>query len=318
MSIWLITGSNTPLIEEAISKIYSNNQTIAFNKCPQKITLSEFLTNIQTCDMFSQNTGYIIQHPMWLNKASNANDSLFKTCISTITDFNVNVILVTKKIDKRSSIYKQLKKANAIEQDFPEFKDWETKKSEQWITNHCKNNGITINNDAIKLLTETFGINIAIIKQELNKCIITIHPNTTIAKNDIINTSGVATSHYASLSEEFKKGNTQKVIAIILTLLNLKEDPHKIFNQLLFQLNTLFPIYLGNKQNIPPDSIAKMLGKHPFFIKNLLQDLQKNTIKHQFSKLYIELAKIDKKIKTGHINSQQGLLLFCNVLKYQI
>ena len=35
---------------------------------------------------------------MLLNKAISANDSLFKTFISTITDFNLNVILVTKKI----------------------------------------------------------------------------------------------------------------------------------------------------------------------------------------------------------------------------
>ena len=305
---------NQTLIEESLETIYRDHSSLTIQKCPKKITPHELLSTIQTYDMFSTESGYLLQQPTWLSKPSKEAESTFKSCIDIIQNFNLSLIIIVNKLDKRSSIYKHLKKNQAIEKECPDFKDWELQKVAQWVSQYCKNQSISINKASQQLLIEAYGTTIGIIKQELNKCITTIHPKTTIEPSDIIVSSGISTSHYASLSDQFKKGNIQQIIQLIMALLNTKEDPHKIINHILFQLNMLYPILLGMNQSMTNETLAKSLSKHPYYIKTIMADLNQNPMRHIIPTLYGKLAKIDCIIKSGKLTAKQALLQFCNEL----
>ena len=88
-------------------------------------------------------------------------------------------------------------------------------------------------------------------------------------------TSNSAIGEYTLLSNAIKVGNKNKIVHHIYQLLKQKEDPHKIMNQILFQMNQLLPIGYAIDQQLSSDQISTKLGKHPFFIKKLMQTLQK-------------------------------------------
>ena len=69
-------------------------------------------------------------------------------------------------------------------------------------------------------------------------------------------------------------------------LIELKEDPHKIINQILFQLNNLLPISIGMDMKLNNDQIASKLNKHPFFIKKQMDVLNRNKLRSTFPNYY--------------------------------
>ena len=128
------------------------------------------------------------------------------------------------------------------------------------------------------------------------------------------NTSGL----YLALSDAIKSGHIKNITKYTQELANQKEDPHKILNQILFQINQLFPIMIGIQNKLSHEALAKKLNKHPFYIKKLMATLSQNKSALNVKQAYKTLASIDKKIKTGKLSAKQGLLVFNASVTYQI
>ena len=261
---YLITGENTPLIEDEKSKIRANFQDVPFEVIKETTPFEGFIQNTEACDMFSPKKGQILTEPKWLKKTSKETVEKLDNCLKTATTYELPIVFITKKIDKRSATYKLLKKHNVIEKNCPEFKEWESQKVIEWITSYCHQNNCKIDANAAQMLIDAYGSNLGIIKQELNKCMVTILPKTDINSNDLIHASSNAVGEYSQLSNAIKKGNISNIIIHMNSLVKQKEDPHKIFNQLLFQINQLMPIALASQQKMMPETLATKLGKHPF------------------------------------------------------
>lgn len=317
MKFHLVTGENTVLINDYLNQLILSFKPLPIKKINEKAPLSDLLTKLQTYDMFAQESLYIIKHPQWLGKIDKKSKSSLEDCLKLAETFNLPIIFIMKKIDKRSIGYKTLKSFSIIEKDFPEFKEWETSKVSDWIQSYCKKQGIIIKPLATRHFIETYGVNTPLIKQDIDKCIITIHPETTISEKNIVFLSGNTSGAYLNLSEAVKNGKIDVIIQQIDQLIELKEDPHKIFNQLLFQFNQLLPLIFGLNNQLSEDLIAKKLGKHPFYIKKLIESIRKNPLKDNIPDLYIKFAKIDQHIKSGILSSKQGLLSFCATIKHQ-
>lgn len=315
---YLITGENTPLIEDEKSKICSKFQGIPFNKLTENTSLEDFILNTEACDMFSPQKGQIIINPKWLKKISKETIGSFERCLLTASNFKLPLLFIIKKIDKRSIGYKLLKKYKVIEKDCPEFKEWENQKVIDWIIYYCQKENCPIEFKAAQMLIDAYGSNLGIIKQEIDKCLVTILPKKTITSDDLIHASSNSVGEYALLSTAIKKGNINKIIFHMDQLMNHKEDPHKIFNQFLFQINQLLPLALAHQQRIHPEKLAKQLGKHPFFIKKKMESLIKNPIKNKLTQILIYLSEIDRLIKSGKLTAKLALIRFANQLKYQL
>ena len=312
----LIIGDNTTLIDETVTELINSSEDIPFKKLIN-CTLDDWKIAVESCDMFTPRTGIICYNPKWL-KASKEEIPKIESIINISKEFNMPLIIVAKNIDKRLSSYKALKKVSLKEHKCQEFKDWEIDKVKDWIQSYCSKNNVTIVPLAQELLTNGYGTQLSIIKQELDKCMITIAPSTEITTSVIESCSGSAIGHYYTLSNEIKTGNISGIIKKIQSLIDLKEDAHKIFNQILFQLNQLLPIALGLKERKSGDEIAQQLGKHPFFIKKQIEEIKRNPLARKLRKIFPVLALIDREIKSGKLTGKQGLIRLTTTLKHQI
>lgn len=315
---YLITGENTPIIEDEKNKIITNFEKIPFETLKETTSLESFIHNTEACDMFSPQKGQLLLDPKWLKKTSKEDLNKLNICLSTAKSFNLPIIIITKKIDKRSASYKLLKKHRIIEKDCPEFKEWESQKIIDWMIQYCKKKTTKIEPNAAQMLIDAYGSNLGIIKQELEKCMITILPETTITHEHLLYASSNAIGHYGQLSTALKKGHTQGIIKSIHKLIKCKEDPHKIFNQLLFQINQLLPIALAMNHQLSHEKIASTLGKHPFFIKKQMESLNQNPLRPKLPQIIGHLATIDQKIKTGKLSAKQAMNALSNTLNHQI
>lgn len=315
---YLITGENTPLIDDEKSKICSSHQGIPFETTNQGASLENFMLTLASCDLFSPIKGHILIEPKWLKKLSKEDLETLEKTLLLAKNFGAPVIFILKKVDKRSACYKLLKKHAFIEKNFEIFKEWETQKIIDWLTNHCKKNACTIDSKAAQMLIDAYGSNMGIIKQEIEKCMVAILPKTTITSTDLLHASSNAVGEYSLLSTAIKKGDASGIIFHMDQLMNQKEDPHKIFNQLLFQINQQLPFAFAYQQKIPAEKLANSLGRHPFFVKKQLESMANNPLHPKLSKILMILAHADKLMKTGKLTAKQALIELSNKLKYQI
>lgn len=316
--LYVITGENTPLIDDEKQKITARHSNIPFQPISESLTIESALKHIQNCDMFSPKKGMVLIEPKWLKKSQPDDQKKLNHMLSTAKSFELPIIIIAKKIDKRNRIYKTIKPYIHTEKDYPLFKEWEAQKIIDWMVTYCKQQSVTLDTNAAQLLINAYGTHCGIIKQELNKCMVAILPETTISEKTLVHASNNAIGNYNQLSNAIKHGNINQINLSIHALIHLKEDPHKILNQLLFQINQLLPLSFGLKEKKSPEKIASIMGKHPFFIKKQQELLKKNALQTKFPKLLQHLCMIDQKIKTGKLSAKQGLIGFSNTLKYQI
>ena len=315
--IHLIYGENLTLIDEEISSIIEHSNDIPFEKVKQTVSLDELFTLCSSIDMFSPKKGWLIQNPKWLKKSDKKEQAKLKELLNFVQQDNIPFIVVTKTIDKRSTSYKQFKAAKSNEVKCEMFKDWEVDKMENWVLKYCSKHTIQIEKPLIKQLITGYGGNLALIKQELIKLSITIHPKTKIESSDLIHSSSNSFGVYNLLSEGISNGKTSTIIKSINKLIELKEDPHKIINQILFQLNNLLPISIGIDMKLNNDQVATKLNKHPFFIKKQMDVLKSNKLRPLFPFVIKEIADLDTLLKQGKLTGKQALIKLSNNIKHQ-
>ena len=98
MSIYLITGENTTLANDYLNQTINTLGEIEIKRLNEKISLSEFQTALQTTDMFSQHSVYILKNPNWIAKINKSNKAQFEECFTIAKNFNIPIIIQVKKI----------------------------------------------------------------------------------------------------------------------------------------------------------------------------------------------------------------------------
>jgi DNA polymerase III delta subunit len=307
--IYLITGDNSPLVDSEKQTILLKYPHASFVKMSSKLGISDVHMHIVRGDLFNPVKGFIFEDPLWVKKSTDNFDLLWD-CINQCSDNKWPIIFLIKTIDKRTVFYKKIKKYNPIEVECAMFKDWESDKVVVWLTHFYSSKKLNFEPNVLMMLIQALGHDIGILQQEIDRLAVSILPRQIIKKSDILDGVGSAVGGYHQLSKAFKSGNVKQIVTLIDQLLRLKEDAHKIMTQCLIQLNQLLPLILAN--GTAPDTIAKAMGKHPFFIKKQLEMLEKNTIKQHYPLWLIRLAAADRQIKQGGLNARQALIMFCH------
>ena len=102
-------------------------------------------------------------------------------------------------------------------------------------------------------------------------------------------TESLKTRHYASC---FKAMAQLRVAG---------EDPIKLMGLIMF--NIRFFLQLCMLKGTPVESIAKQLGKHPFFIKQVMGPVLKHYTQPTLELIFDKFATMDYNIKSGKISS---------------
>ncbi|MFA9558802.1 DNA polymerase III subunit delta [Evansella sp. AB-rgal1] len=210
------------------------------------------------------------------------------------------------KLDERKKIVKLAKKNG----EFLDGSPLEEKELHQWVTERCKENGVSIESDAIELLLELTSAALMVMASETKKIAIHVGENGVITK-DIVE-SLVPRSleqNIFALVEGVVKRNIDKSWKIYLDLVKQKEEPLKIIALMVRQFRILYQVKQMTQQGYSQKQIAGQLKLHPYVVKlaaTEVRQFEDDELLH----LLDELATMDYHIKTGRIEKGLAVEMF--------
>lgn len=265
------------IVDLAASTILSEgerdfNQTIVYAKDTQPIDVLDAATRLP---MMSEKQVVIVKEAQEYKKA--AQWEVFEQYFESPSKSTVLIFAHKyKKFDKRSRIYKILKK-NAVLFESEGVKEYQLG---GWITNYIHEKEYQISQKATALLVEFIGNDLTRIANELEKLFILIPKGEQISEKHIEKHIGISKDYNvfelvnAVLEKDVLKANkivryfgqNPKATHITIVLANL----HTLYQR-------LFKAHFSKTED--PRALASMLGIHPYPAKELLLNKRKHPAK---------------------------------------
>lgn len=255
---------------------------------------AEFSTNIQSLPFLADKRLVIVKD--FLNKGKSEDQKKIANTLDKVPDFCILVFQEEKSADKRTSLYKKLKKIGQVE-DFPLL---EPQQAASWILKQNKNISYTTAN----YLAEYCGTNLWKISNELDK-LATFCQNQEIKKEHIekLCTASLTASVF-KLTDDLAQKRQRQSLQTFYSLNESGEDPIKIFFMIVRHFRILIQVHSLAKQHTEP-AITKRLKQHPFVIKKSVQQ-SRNFSSEKLKTIYSKLLEIDKNFKTGVIKTSNN------------
>lgn len=174
-----------------------------------------------------------------------------------------------KKPDKRKGVFKKLGNSpNCIYFDSAKLYD---NKLPEWIIGYCKEKSYTITTKAAGILAESLGTDLSRVANEIDKLLLLLPPGGQIQENLVEEHTGISKdfNSFELLSAIIEKDHLKANRIVNYFGANPKNNP------LVLTITTLFRYFLNlltyhyqKKQTPNTQEMAKLLGVHPFFMKD--------------------------------------------------
>lgn len=187
----------------------------------------------------SQNSAVWEKLPEWIDRISD----------------EISVILVDSKPDKRTTIYKEVKKRANLK-EFPVWGDRDQAVAETWVIKHADGLGLKLDKKLAHHIVERIGLDQWQLANGLEK-ISLLETVTSEMIDDIIDPN--PSENVFQLFELALEGRREAVHDMIRTL-ELSEDPYKLFALLSSQAFQLAAVASAGSSDNP----AKDFGIHPY------------------------------------------------------
>ena len=241
----------------------------------------------------------------------------FSDIVKNIPDYTI-LILYNKrgKIDKRSSLYKQIK-ANGGIVDFEKLKEY---KLNSWVRERLMSENISLSNDAMRYFIESSGYTLDDSDTDLGYFIKEIE-KLKVYKGEQISLDRIRDIISVNINEEiFKlsdnliKKNREKSYELYM---NLKYNNVGFMSILAVIMRNMENIFIAKdylRQRKSENDMAKDYSMHPYSAKIAMQNARKFT-KKQISDNLNLCMELDFKLKSGELaDYEAGLILIENIL----
>ena len=192
----------------------------------------------------SQNSSVWEKFPEWIDRISS----------------DIDIILIDGKPDKRTTIYKEVKKRVVIK-EFPVWGDRDYGLAETWTMTHAKTIGLSLDKKLAHHIVERIGLDQWQLASGLEKVAL-LETVSVDAIDNIIDAS--PSENIFQLFELALDGRRAQLHDMIRTL-ELTEDPYKLFALLSSQAFQLAAVANAARSDNP----AKDFGIHPFVASKL-------------------------------------------------
>lgn len=200
-----------------------------------------------------------------------------------------------KKIDKRKSVFKLFDKAGVCFESAP-LKD---KDYMPWMENYLKENGYSVEPQALALMSETLGGNLSMVANELGKLFVNLPQGATVSEDDV--------EKYVGINKEYNNFALEKALAMrdvtacrkICNHIrkNPKEFPLPPLMGVVYRLYArIMQVHALRGRGTPRNEWAATIGVAPYFLG------QYETAASRYS--YRETAVILQVIKTYDLKSK--------------
>lgn len=278
--------------------IISNDLTMNYSYFEGKnIEVTEIIEKAETLPFFNDRRLIIIENSDLFSVKNSLADHL-----NTLPE-STHIIFVEKKIDKRSKLYKQIKKNGTI----TELKELDNKKLKVFVASLLKKDNKKITENTVSYLLDKTGTNMLFIQNEVEKLICYAYDRELITKEDIdsICIEQIEGKIFQMIDAIVVK-NKDTALKLYYDLLELKEKPMSI----LFLLSRHFKILLQvkdlSKFGYDNYTLAGKVGVNPYFVGKYIGQSKKLSMATLKANLHL-CNEAEEDVKTGRQNDQLGV-----------
>ncbi len=244
------------------------------------------------------------------------NSGFFKNKCDELADYMAVIpestcfIFVETEIDKRSRLYKEVKKYGRIVEFGTQKEDTLIK----WILGMLKSEGKNITKETLQTFLAKTGSDMQQIKNELEKLISYTEGRDVITTADVEHVCITQTTNKIfDMVNAIAEGRQKRALELYEDLLSLKEPPMRILFLIARQFNQLYQVKLLSQEGMSGSEIAKQAGIMPFAMKKY-QAQVKSFTEEELRTAVEECVASEEAVKTGAMNDRLSVELL--ILKY--
>ncbi len=299
-----LTGSNSYLLKtklnELINSFVGEHSDLGVEKLnAEEKTYQQLIEAVQAMPFLVTKKLVVIDHP----SANKELSEKIKELLAAVYD-ETDVIFVESKFDKRSILYKTLKKDTQL----IEFNEMDENGLANWIVREAKDRGGSITSGDARYLIQRVGLNQLKISHEIDK-LLSYQPVINRQTIDLLSQKTPQSSIF-DLLDSALSGNRKRAIELYNEQRQMKIEPIAILALLSWQLHILALVKSAGERSV--DTIAKEAKINPFVVRKTYNLAGKLSAK-QVRDLISETLKLDLSLKTKSIDADeamQNLLMF--------
>ena len=205
------------------------------------------------------------------------------------------MVFVESEIDKRSRMYKAVKKYGRI----VEFGQQDSNTLMRWVLGILNREGRKITRNDMELFLTKTGTDMGNIEREVEKLICYTMGREVITREDIeaVCTTQIS-NHIFDMIRAVTEKNQKKALELYYDLLSLKEPPMRILFLLARQFNLIMQVKELSAAGHDQNSIAKKTGLQPFVVRNYAAYARKYSTE-VLRKNVEDCVNTEAKVKTG-------------------
>lgn len=295
----VLTGNNDYLRMQALAKIVadfekSNEGSYGLEKIDASAMDFGRLLEAVSSMSFLADSKLIIMSGLAENKDIPEKVDEFLDAVAESTELVIN----EPKFDKRSKLYKTLKKRT----NFKEFSELDEQSLAKWLVEEAKERGGKVSTSDANFLIKRVGLNQMSLSQEISKL---ISYNSEITKASIEQlVEPMPSSTIFELIEAAFSGNHNKAIELYEDQRKQQVEPQAIMGMIAWQVHTMAVVKFND--NDSPGDIASNTKINPFVVRKTLELVVKKS-QHEMRELAQKTLELDVKLKTEPINADDAI-----------
>jgi len=219
------------------------------------------------------------------------------TFLDSVND-QTEVLLVEPKFDKRSSLYKTLKKST----EFFECSELDESGLSRWLMETAKADGGEISSSDARYLVQRTGINQQKLSMELAK-LLSYQPKVTRATIDLLTEKTIQSTVFELIDAAFR-GNKKRALELYEEQRKLKVEPQAILALLGWQLHVLAVVKVAKGKSA--QEIASESKLNPYVVRKsggLMQNVSLAQLKANIERT----LELDVRLKSEGLDADEAL-----------
>jgi DNA polymerase-3 subunit delta len=298
MSLYTLTGLNSFSLREQVRArlqafIHEYGDFGLERLNAAEASYGKLLESVQAMPFLAAKRLVVIDAPA-TNKELAENIESFLQTVNDETD----VLFIEPKFDKRSTLYKTLKKQT----NFQEFNELDEAALSRWIVTNVKEQGGELSLADARYLTQRVGLNQLRLSNEIAKL---LNYSSRITRQSIDElTTPTPQSTVFELLDAALAGNKQKALQLYQEQRQQKVEPQAILGLLAWQLHILAMVKAAGTK-----SVAEIAGEaklNPFVVRKAAS-LGKHLTQTALKQLVEQALRLDIQLKSETIDGDQAL-----------
>lgn len=267
--------------------------------------MGEIIDLAETLPFFADRRVIVVENSGWLSKGGDGLADYLPRLPQTSF-----LILVETQVDKRTRLYKEIKKSGRV----TEFGIQDEETLKKWILGMLKKEDKQITASTLQYLVNKVGTEMDQIKNEVEKlmCYTTGQREITREAVDEICTIRIQNQIFEMIEAVGKK-EQKKALQLYYDLLALKEPPMRILALVGRQFNFLLQIKELKMKGYSSKAIAEKCGLHGFVVGKYEHQAARFKME-ELRNAFAACVEADEQVKTGQMPDRMSVELL--IVKY--